>query len=397
MARRETPIPRINPSGEKVWTARWTDKTGKRRYGFPPDIKGTHRLKRDAQAAIDACYEREDKGPANPDTLGGYAATWTMTHPRARRTNATNESRVRAVLDVRIEGAPLRDWPLDRLKRKHANLLVGHLLTEQGRAREGALNIIRTLALMAEDAIDDEVMVANPFRGVKIRPNDPRIVKASKPIRVFGWTEMHEFARACARGAKGGEEIAAWRRVYAEPMVRTLSDLGLRAGELFPLFLSDLDLKAGTLRVERTESLGEILPGTKTDHGEENAGRVAPVPPELLAMLAVMPKRIDGWVQYRAVPGGPLVRGQLLFPSPRGKLWQYPGWWRDVWEPGREAAGMDIRPHEMRHSYVSLLRAAGVDVADLADVAGHTVETATKTYTHGLGRSFDVIKRAVGE
>jgi hypothetical protein len=42
------------------------------------------------------------------------------------------------------------------------------------------------------------------------------------------------------------------------------------------------------------------------------------------------------------------------------------------------------------------MRAAGVDAADLADVAGHTVETATARYTHGLGRSFEAIKEAVG-
>jgi len=395
--RRERPIQRINPGGDRVWVARWTDKTGKRRYGWPPDIKGTHKLKREAQDAIDACHEREDKGATRPDTLGGYAETWTKIHPRAKVTDRTNDCRVRAVLDIKVEGAPLRDWPFDQLRRRHANLLIDHMLREQGRAREGALNIIRTLAVMAEDAIDDEVAVANPFRGVKIRTNDPRIRKASRPIRVWPWEAMHEFARACARGAKGGAEIAEWRRVYAEPMVRTLSDCGLRAGEVLPLFRSDLDLKAGTLRVERTVSLGEIEPGTKTDHGEVEAGRVVPVPPELVVMLGRMPKRIDGWVEWQPVPGGPFERGQLLFPSPRGRLWHYPGWWRDVWEPGRVVAGSDIRPHEMRHSWVSLLRAAGVDPADLASVGGHTVETATKTYTHSVGRSFDAIRRAVGE
>jgi hypothetical protein len=40
--------------------------------------------------------------------------------------------------------------------------------------------------------------------------------------------------------------------------------------------------------------------------------------------------------------------------------------------------------------------AAGVDPADLADMAGHTVETATRKYTHGLGRSYDAMREAVG-
>jgi integrase len=129
--------------------------------------------------------------------------------------------------------------------------------------------------------------------------------------------------------------------------------------------------------------LGRVMHGTKTDHGKDSAGRVVPVPPGLLALLAGMPKRIDATITR----GG--ARERLLFPGPRGGLWDYPHWHRSVWAAGREVTGSDIRPHEMRHSFVSLMRAAGVDPADLADAAGHSVQTATTTYTHAMNRSFD--------
>lgn len=389
--RREKPIPRENPSGERVWVARWTDRQGRRRYGMKPDIPGTHKLKRDAQAAIDLCHERDEQGAERPGTFGGYAATWQQVHPRARVTNATNKSRLNAVLDVEIEGAALRDWPYDQLRRRHANLLVDHMLRVQGRAYTGVTNILGTLSAMTEDAIDDEVTIANPFKGVKVRANDPRIQKQRRKVRVFSWEDMHGFARACADAKSLGREINQWRRIFAEPMVRTLSDCGLRAGELLILCQSDLDVKAGSLDVRWTTNLGDVHQGTKTDHGELDAGRVVPIPPGLLEMLKAMPKRIDGVVERGD------AEERLLFPSPRGKLWGYADWWKYVWEAGREESGMDIRPHECRHSYVSLLRAAGVDVADLADATGHTVETATSKYTHGLGRSFEAIRKAVGE
>lgn len=395
--RRETPLKRKNPSGEIAWVARWTDQTGKRRYGFPPDIAGTYRLKREAQDAIDACYEREAKGPARPDTFGTYAATWTTVHPRSKRTNRTNDCRIRAVLDIELDNAPLKDWPYDRLKRKQANLLVDYMLREQGRAYTGVGNIIGTLRAMSEDAIDDEVIDANPFAGVKVRANDPRIRKQRRKVRVWSWQQMHDFARACVHGSKGGDEIAAWRRQYAEPMVRALTDLGLRVGEVLPLYMGDLNLKDGLLEVRWTESIGEVLPGTKTDHGEVDAGRVVPVPPGLCEMLRVMlADRPPALVPPGEDRAKRLRPEALLFPSPRGRMWDYADWWRDVWVPGREVAGIDIRPHECRHSYVSLMRAAGLDPADLAAMAGHTVETATKTYTHALGRSFDAARKAVG-
>jgi integrase len=41
-------------------------------------------------------------------------------------------------------------------------------------------------------------------------------------------------------------------------------------------------------------------------------------------------------------------------------------------------------PHDCRHSWVTHLRAAGIDDADLAAVAGHAVDTKLGTYTHPL-------------
>jgi site-specific recombinase XerD len=97
-------------------------------------------------------------------------------------------------------------------------------------------------------------------------------------------------------------------------------------------------------------------------------------------MLAAMPPRIDT---------------PLLFPTPTGKLWWEKRFYRVVWQPAQTATGMDIRPHEMRHSFVSLMRAAGVDPADLAAITG-TVATMHGRYTHPLRRSFDQVRAAVG-
>jgi integrase len=108
-------------------------------------------------------------------------------------------------------------------------------------------------------------------------------------------------------------------------------------------------------------------------------------------MLDGMPKRLDAMV-WRGEN-----RERLLFPTPAGRVWVHQVFRRAVWLPGVALSGVDARPHEFRHSNVSLLRAAGIDPADLAAVSGHSLETATKTYTHALNRSFDEIRRAVGE
>lgn len=365
MNRHETPTPRINPSGKRVYMARWTDKTGRVRNGWPPDIKGTYKLRREAQEAINACYAKDAAGPVNPLTVGGYFESWVDNHPRSRVTNATNSKRVRAVLDARLDGKALRDWMFGDLRRRHASLLVTFMLVEQGRAYTGVTGILASLSAMTEDAIDDEVAVGNPFKGVKVRANDPRIRKAPTAIRVWSWEEMHAFAAASSDPV----------------MVRVLSDCGLRVGELLALRRRDLDLNRGVLEVRQTMTQFGLEAGTKVEKSRGKAeGRDVPVPPALLGMLRGMPKRIDS---------------DLLFPAAGGGPWWYEGWKLAVWAPAVRASGMDPRPHEFRHSHISLLSAAGIDRADLAAVSGHTVQTAAR-YTHSLGRSFEQIKEAVG-
>jgi integrase len=108
---------------------------------------------------------------------------------------------------------------------------------------------------------------------------------------------------------------------------------------------------------------------------------VVPCPPTLGRLLQARPARIDT---------------PLLFPTPTGKLFWERNFYRDVWYRVIQASGIQCTPHEFRHSYLSLLRAEGVDDADLAAIAGHTVETMIGHYTHALGRSFDTVRGLIG-
>jgi integrase len=360
--RRESPIKRRNPSGEIVWLARYTGRDGKRRVAKPSwnRGKGTFKRKGEAQKAIDEAYGLSDR----PDTLGDYFATWTERHPRSERTNATNEHRIGRVADVETEGIRLRDWPMRELRRRHALALVDHMLRVEGRATTGAVGILRSLSAMAEDAITDEVCDLNPFKGVRIRANDPRAQKKPRPIRVFSFDEMHRFAKAAGR---------------YEAMVRVFTDCGLRLGEVLPLRREDFD--GETLQIRRTAHEGAILEGTKTDHGEQDAGRVVPVPATLAWMLEAEIRLNDS---------------DLLFTTPTGRIWRERNFYRDIWKPTQNASGLDIRPHECRHSYVSQLRAAGVNDADLAEIAGHRVETMLARYTHPIGADPNQVREVVG-
>jgi integrase len=366
--RRETPTSRINPSGEKVWIARYTDRRGRRRSA------GTFRLRREAQAAIDTAYEAATH--LAPETVGEYAITWTSRHPRSQRTNETNEHRLSRVLDVELEGLPLGDWPLRELRRRHAVELVDHLLGE-GRAALGAINLLRTLSAMTEDAITDEIAEVNAFKGLRVRANDPRVRKPRRRARVLTWEQMLAFSEA-AGTALAGRGRAGFTPT-ARALVRTFRDTGMRLGEVLPLRRSDL--RDGVFEVRRTAHEGLVQEGVKTDHGDTQRGRLVPCPPGLWAAIRAVPARIDT---------------DLLFPTPTGRLWRERNFYRDIWQPARELSKLEATPHDFRHSFVSLLVAADVDEADLAEIAGHTVQTLNGVYRHPLSASFDRVRGIIG-
>jgi integrase len=150
---------------------------------------------------------------------------------------------------------------------------------------------------------------------------------------------------------------------------------GLRLGEFLALRRSDFDGERFSFRFTAHE--GELIESSQ----QKNHERTVPAPPSLARLIQSQTTRIDT---------------DLLFPTPTGKLWRERNFYRDVWEPARLATGLDPTPHEFRHSYVTHLRAAGVDDADLALVAGHTAKTMISVYTHALERSHDAIRGAIG-
>lgn len=386
---RQTPYKRTYPSGRTAWIARYYDLDGKTRYAKSRwnGGKSAFARKADAQRAIDEALDRLYGIGADlaPERIGDYYEVWLRRHPRSARTDKTNADRVSYVLDVEIEGRPLGDWEFDELRRRQALALLDHMLRVEGRAARGARGILSVLSAMAEDAIGDDVATQNAFIGIRLRSNDPRVAKRPRKPRIWTFEQMRAFAvggrpevRARTRKPKDARTRGRYEteeRFYPphdfEALILTPGLTGLRLGELLALKRNRFDGKL--LLVESSAHEGELVGSSE----EKNHERAVPVPPSLAELIERPPPRIDT---------------DLLFPTPRGRLWRERNFYRDVWVPAQLATGMDPTPHEFRHSYVSHLRAAGVDDADLAHVAGHTIETMISVYTHPLDRSHEQIR-----
>ena len=91
------------------------------------------------------------------------------------------------------------------------------------------------------------------------------------------------FEQASASSASRRCTASPKRPAATRQWSATFTDTGMRLGEVLPLRREDFD--GETLQVRRTAHEGPILEGTKTDHGEHDAGRVVPVPATLAWML----------------------------------------------------------------------------------------------------------------
>lgn len=386
-----TPYRRTYSDGRVVWVARFYDRGGKARYAKPRwhGYKATFDRKRDAQRAIDEALERLRGGARSPRSLGEYFETWLERHPRSQRTNETNAERIASVLGVEIDGLALGGWEFDELRRHHALDLLDYMLRVQGRAAQGARGVLSAYSAMAEDAIGDDAANHNPFAGIRVRAADPRVQKPPREIRIWSFAQMLAFARggrpAVRAATKRPEKPQSKGRPPGHPrfypardyeaLLLTPGFTGLRLGEFLALREEDFD--GATFHLHFTAHRGALIASSRHKSHE----RLVPVPPTLARLIRERPRTVGS---------------EFLFPSPRGRLWWEGSFYRDVWLPAKLATGLDPTPHELRHSYVSNLRAAGIDDADLAAVAGHEVETMVSVYTHALERSHEAIRQIIG-
>ena len=121
-----------------------------------------------------------------------------------------------------------------------------------------------------------------------------------------------------------------------------LVDTGARPAEAVAVEWRHVDLDAGTVE----------LPGVKTD----------------LAWRTVhLTKR--GVAAIRAVPR--TLSTRLVF-NVEGRPISWPYFWREIWKPALEAAGLEYRaPYDLRHSYALHCLQVGVPIATLARQMGH--------------------------
>ena len=186
---------------------------------------------------------------------------------------------------------------------------------------------------------------------------------------------------------------------------------GLRRGEVMALRWSDIDFTSRVIKVRRTVEMVNGQPVEKDGGKSDAAVRDVPIPDILMDCL-------------RRVEPAPSKRGTILYPRitarTTGELHTDKSWsrmWKSFMEDINILHGdfsfyrykpkskLDSRgvpcvietftPHQLRHTYATLLYEAGVDVLMAQKLLGHSKpETTLNIYTHlrEMHREIEVTK-----
>jgi integrase len=212
----------------------------------------------------------------------------------------------------------------------------------------------RTLRACLSDAVRDGLIDANPCqvagagasRSAERRPATP--------------SEVEAIAAAMPDRYRAAVTLAAWS--------------GLRAGELFGLARRHVDIKAGTVRVERAmktrnrRGAPPTLGATKT----EASRRLVHLPGHVVNALAA---HLDAYTGQEP--------DALVFARPDGSL--VPAWLRRaMFHRARSQAGRDdLRWHDLRHTGATLATThGGASIREVQHMLGHTTYAAAMTYQH---------------
>ena len=222
------------------------------------------------------------------------------------------------------------------------------------------VNTYKMLKSIMETARKDRAITENPCTENYTRPSRRKEIKIATPDEV---TVIADNMQPRLRAAVF---IAAWT--------------GVRQGELRELRRKDVNIKLGTLSIQRAVSRsrdanGHYLVGEpKTEAGK----RVVSIPPHIIA---------DMELHLKTYVGKNL--DSLLFPATDGITHIAPSSLHGDAHKGfgfywaRQVAGRpDLRWHDLRHTGATMAARAGATTADLMRRVGHTTAQVAMIYQH---------------
>lgn len=332
----------------------WDGGKRKRKY-----LYGTTR--QEVQRKLTKALNDHNRGIPLPDdrqTVEAYLTAWlrdTVKPNKRPLTHRTYESIVNTHIIPRLGKVRL-----SKLTPKQVQGLLNAKKDEGLSPRR-----VQLIREVLRNALNEAVRSEQLARNVAALAEAPKTVKT--PVNPFTPDEAKAFLKA----AKGHRLEALWTVALA---------VGLREGEALGLRWEDVDLKAGTLRVNYAlqripgQGLQLVEPKSKTSR------RTVPLPQVAMKALRqheLRQKREARW------GGTKWHETNHVFTNTIGKPLEQGAVWREFKDLLTKAGLRDQRFHDLRHCCASLLLAQGVSARTVMETLGHSqIGLTLNTYSH---------------
>lgn len=317
-------------------------------------------------------------------------------------------------LDLTADRDTFGYWGEKWLKLKKIEVSAGRYVTYCARYKNleplYSMNISKIKATDIQDIIIDCATEPSERTGkpyakktlIEIRNTASQIIKLAIQNRVLDYdcaeaVKIPKSAESSTRRALTEEE-QSWindtpHRAQTAAMIMMYA--GLRRGELLALTWQDINLEEGTISVTKSVELIKGLPHIKPGGKTDAATRTVYIPRKLISYLQGTPHDPLGLVCLT-------VKGTPMTDTAWRRLWdsyladlniKYGDWSGCIQTGGKRPAKHSpmekpfliprITPHWLRHTFITMLYMAGVDVLTAKEQAGHAdISTTMSIYTH---------------
>lgn len=322
----------------------WVEKTagGRHRAVYRGDDGRRHSRVFDRKADAKVWLAAADTDRARGlwvDPRGGalafrdWAERWFATRTVRITTSAGDHGRYRNHLEPAFGDVALKDLTPMRIRTFVAEL--------SARRAPATVRLVHAmLSTMLRDAVEEGLLLVNPCRKT-VLPQAPR------------YDAVYLSAGQLQTLLDAVDTVDPHYRC----LVLTAAGTGMRWGELTGLRRDRLDLPRRKLQIDQTlvDVNGALSVGQPKTRGSR---RSVSLPQPVVAAL---------WAHLAG------ATGDLVFTSPDGQPLRRSNFYHRVWIPAVRASGLVPPPrfHDLRHTHVALLIAAGVPVKAIQERLGH--------------------------
>jgi integrase len=345
----------IRRRGERSWELKFDlgrdPVTGKRRTRYVSGFKGTKRQAEIELARLVAQNAAGEGVDPSKATVAEFAERWDRDWASLSVSPKTLE-RYRQI--IRLNVVPhVGSVPIQKLRPLHLVELYAELLRAGGHegrplAAASVSYVHRVLHRLLGHAATWGVVTTN-VASVVSPPSAPESEITILTEDQIGATLRHLEGRTLG------------------PIVSFLFGTGARRGEALALRWKDVDLDKSIVRIERSveqTKAGLRIKAPKTKHGRRNVT----ISPWLVAELRA--HRTRQQERRLSLGQGKAADDSLVFARWDGKL-RSPHWLSQKFAQAMAALQIDCTLHGLRHTHVSQLIAAGLDVLTISRRIGH--------------------------